>query len=253
MTAGTTLRLTLLHTRYTFLETIRVPIAVIGSLVFPSLSFLFFVVPMRYVADDRVAATAATIGLAFFAVMANCLFTFGVGVADDREKPWDPYLRSLPVGPVPRMGARLFNGLLWSLLALVPLLALSAVATNASIDTGRFLLSAVLLSVGALPFLFGGLALGYLLSAKAALAIAQVAMFTLAFAGGLFLPPGLFPSWLDGASRVLPSRAGRDLLQWGALGGHLSVATVAGVLGWTALTLAAALWAYRRDEGQRFR
>ncbi len=51
------LRLTLLHTRFAFLETARVPIAVIGSLVFPTLAYLFFVVPMRQVAENQVLAT----------------------------------------------------------------------------------------------------------------------------------------------------------------------------------------------------
>ena len=37
------LRLSALHARYQFLETIRVPIAVVGTTVFPALSFLFFV------------------------------------------------------------------------------------------------------------------------------------------------------------------------------------------------------------------
>ncbi|MGH3661159.1 MAG: hypothetical protein ACRDT8_20650 [Micromonosporaceae bacterium] len=50
-------RLTLLHTRFAFLETARVPIAVIGSLVFPTLAYLFFVVPMRQVAENQVLAT----------------------------------------------------------------------------------------------------------------------------------------------------------------------------------------------------
>ena len=245
--------LTLLHTRFTFLETVRVPIAVIGSMVFPTLAFLFFVVPMREVAGDRVLATQATLAMCYFAVMSNCLFSFGVGVVDDREKPWDPYLRTLPAGTGPRIGARLLNGLVWSLLALVPLLVVSWLLTDASIGVGRFLFCAPLLAVGALPFLFAGLAVGYSMSAKAAIAVAQVLMFGMAFGGGLFLPPQMFPGWPDTFSRFLPSRLGRDLLEWGALGGGLSVWTVVGVLVWTVGTLALAVWAYRRDEGQRFR
>ena len=46
----TVLRLASVHAKYTLLETLRVPIAVIGGLVFPALSLLFFVVPQRQVA-----------------------------------------------------------------------------------------------------------------------------------------------------------------------------------------------------------
>lgn len=245
--------LTLLHARYTALETARIPIAIIGTVVFPSLAFLFFVVPMRAVAGDPVYATEATLSMCFFAVMTNCLFTFGVGVADDRQKPWDPYLRTLPAGPASRIGARLINGLFWSSLSLLPLLVLSWLLTDASVSVGGFFLCIPLLVAGALPFLFGGLSMGYTMSAKASLAVAQVLMFGMAFGGGLFLPPTLFPDWLDRISHVLPSRIGRDLLDWGALGGVVPWSAFAGLCAWAAATFLLAVWAYRRDEGRRFR
>lgn len=246
-------RLTLLHTRAVFLEAIRIPVAVIGSLLFPALALLFFVVPMREVAQNQVFATQATVGMAYFAVMSNCLFTFGVGVADDRARPWDPYLRTLPVGAGPRMTARLLNGLCWSALSLVPVLVVAGLLTQARVSPTQFLLGLLMLGVGALPFLFGGLALGYLLSAKAAMALAQVVMFSMAFAGGLFLPPMLFPDLLDRFSVLLPSRAGRDLMTWVTSDATaLPVRALVVCAVWTALLLAVATWAYRHDEGRRY-
>ena len=44
--------LAVVHARFQFLETVRIPIAVIGNLLFPSLALLFFVIPQRAVADD---------------------------------------------------------------------------------------------------------------------------------------------------------------------------------------------------------
>jgi ABC-2 type transport system permease protein len=87
MSAPTNARLTGLHTRYQFTETIRVPIAVISTTLFPALSLLFFVVPQPF-AQDPQAATASAAQLAVFAVMSVCLFTYGVGVAEDRALPW---------------------------------------------------------------------------------------------------------------------------------------------------------------------
>jgi ABC-2 type transport system permease protein len=100
MSTSTNVRLTGLHTRYQFIETIRVPIAVIGTTLFPSLSLLFFVIPQSFAQDPR-EATAAAAQLVVFAVMSVCLFTYGVGVAEDRALPWDGYTRTLPVGPLP--------------------------------------------------------------------------------------------------------------------------------------------------------
>ncbi|GAA2720918.1 ABC transporter permease [Cellulomonas aerilata] len=247
-----TLRLAGLHARYQFLETVRVPIAVIGNTVFPALAMFFFVVPQRAVASDPVAATAAVGQLGMFAVMSTCLFTYGAGVSEDRQQPFDPYLRSLPAGAGPRMVGRVVNGAAFALLGLLPLVIIGWLFTDAAVTLGRLLLSVVVIAASALPFLLLGLAVGYSLSAKAALPVVQVLLFPMAFAGGMFMPPEFFPGWLDAISRALPSRAGRDLLVQ-ALTGEAAPATALPVLvGWGVLFAALVVWAYRRDEGRRF-
>jgi len=103
------------------------------------------------------------------------------------------------------------------------------------------------------PFVLLGMAVGYSLSAKAALPVVQVILFPLAFAGGLFLPPVTFPGWLDALSQATPTRAGRDLLVQ-ALTGEPAYALAWPVLiGWTVVVAVLAVGAYRRDEGRRFR
>lgn len=252
MSAPTTLRLTALHTRYQFTETVRVPIAVIGTTVFPALSLLFFVVPQPF-ADNPVVATAATAQLAVFAVMSVCLFTYGVGVAEDRALPWDGYLRTLPAGPAPRLAGRVLNGVAFALVGLLPLLAIAWLLTPATLSLGRLALGVLALVAAAVPMLGAGLAIGYALSAKAALAVAQLLLLPLSFAGGLFLPPEVFPGWLDAVSTWLPTRAGRDLVVAAVTGAELSATAVPVLIGWSVLTGALAIRAYRRDEGRRFR
>ena len=105
-----------------------------------------------------------------------------------------------------------------------------------------------------LPFLGLGLAIGYRLSSKAALAVANVLLLPMVFGGGgLFLPPELFPGWLDSVSTFLPSRAGRDLLVGTVTGESIPMLSIAVLLGWTVLAIGLAVLAYRREEGQRFR
>ncbi|MEJ5947018.1 ABC transporter permease [Pseudokineococcus basanitobsidens] len=246
------LRLVALHTRSQLLETVRVPIAVVGTVVFPTLTMLFFVVPQPF-ADDARQATAATSQISLFAVMSVCLFTYGVGVAEDRALPWDSYLRTLPVGAGPRLAGRLLNGLGFAMLSLVPLVLVAWLLTAATLPADRLLLAAGALAVAALPMLGLGLFVGYGLSTKAALAVAQVLLLPLAFGGGLFLPPETFPGWLDAISAWLPTRAGRDLVVSATTGVDLPATTWPVLLGWTLLTGALAVRAYRRDEGRRFR
>jgi ABC-2 type transport system permease protein len=252
MSMPTIVRLTGLHARYQFVETVRIPIAVIGTMLFPSLSMLFFIVPQPF-AQDAGAATTATAQLAVFAVMSVCLFTYGVGVAEDRSLPWDGYTRTLPVGPVPRLLGRLLNGFAFVVLGLLPLVLIAWLLTAATLPLSRLAPTAAALLVAGVPLFALGISIGYSLSTKAALAVAQSLLLPLAFAGGLFLPPETFPGWLDAISRWLPTRAGRDLVVSATTGVDLPGQTLLILGGWILLTGSLAVWAYRRDEGLRFR
>lgn len=247
------LRLALLHTRFQVLETVRVPIAVIGNLVFPTLAMFFFVVPQTAVAQDPAFSLAAVGSLATFSVMSTYLFTFGVGVAEDRALPFDPYVRTLPAGVGPRMLGRVLSACLFALASLVPLGLVAAIFTAAAPTPPRLLLGVLAVLAVGVPFLMLGLFIGYRMSSKAAIAVVQVVLFPMAFAGGLFLPPQMFPAWLDTLSQALPSRAGREIVI-GALTGQAPYALALPVLlGWGVLLGALAVMAYRRDEGRRFR
>lgn len=245
--------LTLLHARYQLVETFRVPIAVIGTLVFPALALLFFVVPQRAVADDPVFATQAVISLSVFAVMSNALFSFGLTISENREKPWDPYLRTLPAPGIARVVAQIFSTGLLGLVAIIPVIVVGAIFTAADASVLRVLAGLVALAVSAVPFMLIGTAIGYAMPFKAAIAVIQIVMFGLAFIGGLFLPPILFADWLDAISKFTPSRQARQFVIWAVQGGPLEWWVWVGILAWTALSLTAALLLFRRDEGRRYR
>lgn len=252
MSTPTMMRLTGLHARYQFIETIRIPIAVIGTMLFPSLSMLFFIIPQPF-AQDSGAATTATAQLAVFAVMSVCLFTYGVGVAEDRALPWDGYLRTLPAGAVPRLLGRLLNGFAFVILGLLPLVLIAWLLTAATLPFSRLALTVGALLLAGIPLFALGITIGYSLSTKAALAVAQSLLLPLAFGGGLFLPPETFPGWLNAISTWLPTRAGRDLVVTATTGVDLPATTLLVLGGWTLITGLLAAWAYRRDEGLRFR
>ncbi|GAB3607445.1 ABC transporter permease [Conyzicola nivalis] len=245
--------LTLLHAKYSLLETMRVPVSVIGTIVFPALALLFFVVPQSAVAQNEQYATEAVISMGVFAVMVGSLFSFGLGISENREKPWDPYLRTLPAPGIARVLAHIFSTGLMTIVALVPLVIIGRLLTEARATPLELLYGLLAIIVAALPFMLMGICIGYALSTKAAIAVIQIAFFTLAFAGGLFLPPVLFPDWLNAISQFLPSRQARDFVIWAVQGGEIEPLTWLGLLGWIALLLALALVLFRRDEGRRFR
>jgi ABC-2 type transport system permease protein len=242
--------LTLVHTRYLLLQTFRIPIALVGTMFFPAASMLFFVVP--FAGDDPAGATLATGSMIVFSTMISCLFGFGVGVAEDRAQPWEAYTRTLPAGPLPRFCGRILSGLVITGLSALPVVVIAAVATEARVSLAGFLGAAAVLVVASIPFTLLGIAIGYAMPTKAALAAVQIIFFPMAFAGGLLTEPGRAPDVIERIAPFLPSRGAVELM-WAAVGDFRvdPVATVMLVL-WTGSAAVAAVIAYRRDEGRRF-
>jgi ABC-2 type transport system permease protein len=242
--------LALTHAKVQIIETFRIPIAVIGSAFWPAVSMLAFVVP--FVGDDAVGATYATASMMTFAVMSTNLFQYGIGVAEDRAQPWEPYVRTLPAGALPRFAGRLAAGLALMVFALLPVVLIAAFLTPASITPAQFLAAAGATVVIAVPFILMGLAIGYSMPQKAAIVVAQVLFFPLAFGGGLMTPPGAGPGFVETLAPYLPT-GGAVRLMWAAVGDFpLQPLSVVSLVAWIVLLGAVAAWAYRRDEGRRF-
>ncbi|MFI7602841.1 ABC transporter permease [Actinoplanes sp. NPDC049681] len=242
--------LALTHARFQLTETLRIPMALIGSAFFPAASMIFFVVP--FVGSDRTYATYATASMVTFVVMTSNLFQYGIGVAEDRAQPWDPYARTLPAGAAPRFVGRILAGLVLMVLSLIPVVVIAAVATEASITAAGFVAALGAVVAAAVPFTLMGLAIGYSLPAKAAIVLAQVLFFPLAFGGGLMTAPGDAPGFVETVAPYVPTGAAVRLM-WAAVGDFpVQIASIAALLAWTAALGGVATWAYRRDEGRRF-
>ena len=242
--------LILTHTRYQLLEQIRVPIALIGSAFFPAASMLVFVVP--FTGDDPVAATWATASMMMFGVMSAALWGSASRSRQDREQPWNPYMRTLPAGPFPRFAGRILTTMATMLVSTIPVVLIAALLTKATITVPNLLIGLLALLGGAVPFMLIGLFLGFVLASKAAIGVSQVVFFPIAILGGLFLPPQIMPDFVQKVSPFVPSRGAGELI-WAVTTGTSPNTVAVIMLGvWTVIAALAAGWAYRRDEGRRF-
>lgn len=248
-----TARLTVVHAKYTLLETARVPIAIIGGLVFPALSLLFVVVPQRAVADDPVFASQAVISLVVFALLANSLFGFGLNISEAREKPR---------GPVPARASRP-RAVAGARPGVLDRAARARLDPSGDRDRGASYRGdggPLAQSRGA-----GGarrrLAAVYVPRHCDRLLDAVEGRHRGRSGGdvwacvwrGLFLPPFLFADWLNALSQFLPSRQAREFVIWAVQSGEPEPWVWVGILLWTAGSLALALVLFRRDGGRRYR
>src|SRR5690606_35679064 len=112
--------------------------------------------------------TSATATLVVFGVLMACVGHFSIAIAAQRESAWGDYLRSLPGGIRPQMLGYLLVGLVVVAAATVPILVVAGLFTAASAPPPRVLLAAGALLIAVVTFTLLGLAVGYLMSMRAA-------------------------------------------------------------------------------------
>jgi ABC-2 type transport system permease protein len=242
-------RLALLHARFDTLELARFPTFAVPTLLFPAVAFVFFVVPDAGAADANLLM-ASYMAFGFLAV---AFFEFGVGIAADRTSPWDRFLRTLPVSVSVRLAGRILTALLFATAPALIVLALGLALTPVSLSAGQWGALAAALLAGSIPFGLLGIAIGYVVSPKGALPVANLLFLALAYLGGLFTGPAGLPDAVGRFSVVLPTRQWSSILDAAVADGPVQVGLWLGLAGWTVAGGALAAWAYRRDEGLRYR
>lgn len=241
-----TARLAAVQIRASVLELLRYPSFSLPALLFPSAIFLVLARAYDQPADTRMA------GFAAIAILGVVFFQFGVGIASERVSSWETFLRTLPVAPQLRIGTRVASGLVFAAAAAVVVVGVAAVDTPVSLEAARWPLLALALLAGAVPFGLFGIAIGYTVRPRAALPIANLLYLPLSYAGGLWVGPGHATGSSARVLDLIPTHAWAVVLWWtvGAVG--LDGVALASLAAWTLLFGTVAVWAYRRDEGERF-
>ncbi|MFE9204140.1 KUP/HAK/KT family potassium transporter [Micromonospora sp. NPDC007230] len=90
---------------------------------------------------------------------------------------------------------------------MLPAVVIAAVATAATVAPLDFLLAVGAVAVISVPFTLMGLAIGYSLSSKAAIVVAQLVFFPLAFGGGLLSNPDDAPGFIKAIAPTCPPGA----------------------------------------------
>ena len=232
-------------------QLVRMPGYWVPTLVFPAMLYSFFGASIAGAGDQ--ASTLAATSFAVYAVIGVAFYQFGVGVAQDRESPWEDYVRTLPAPALPRIAARIVAASIFAAGAAAAVIAVAHGIAAPNFTVGSAIALAAVLAMGLLPFALLGIALGYLASAKAAVALANMIYLPLAFAGGLWLPPDGLPNVVAALSPLTPTRQFAELAWAAALDRPLPGSYMFGLGVYTLVFGGLALWAYRRDQGTRFR
>jgi len=237
------------HARLGFLDLIRSPGYAVPTVVFPAMFFALFDLP--FARRNAEVANSTTLAFMVFAIVGVALYQFGVGIAQERGRPWERYLRTLPATASVRLSARIVTAAVFAVLTATVVALVARLFTPVDLTAAQWLRVYLYALLGGVPFVLIGIAIGYWTSARAAVPIATAANLLLAYGGGLWMPPSDLPHVVAQISPLLPTRQLADLL-WSVTGGGSPLHAAAGLALYTAIFGMLASAGYRRDEQKRY-
>jgi ABC-2 type transport system permease protein len=186
-----------------------------------------------------------------FAIIGVTLFQFGVGIANERGRPWERYLRTLPVSTIDRFAGRIICALVFGIAAAGLVAIFARILTPVDLSAVQWAQLALYAAIGGIPFVLFGIAIGYWCSARAAIPVANIFYLLLSYAGGLWMPPSMLPGFAAEISPYLPTRQFGELL-WSINGTGNAVIALAWLSAYAAFFAVVASLGYRRDERKRY-
>jgi ABC-2 type transport system permease protein len=217
---------------------------------FPLVLYFVIAVPNRHMQDFAGSGVTAPlyymVSLASFGTMMS-MVSLGGRIAGEREAGWTRQLRITPLSPRSYLRAKVMTGYTMAALSL-GLLYIAGAALGVSMSANDWIKTTLLIAVALLPFAALGIGLGHLLTVDSVGPAIGGTVSLLALVSGTWFP--VTSGFLHDLGQCLPSywlvQAGRvsiDGQPWGVLGWAV-------VLGWTAVLVAFAGWAYMRDTGR---
>lgn len=234
---------------YDLLSVWRTPGFVLPALAFPTVFYLFFGVFL----NTGAASSYMLVTYACFGIMGPAMFNFAMNIASDRAHGWLTLKRLSPMPFGAYLLAKLSTALVFALIIIVALFTIAAVLADIRLLSTQWLLLALILLLGTLPFALIGLILGFTLSDKAAPGVVNLLYLPMAFLSGLWLPITLLPQALQQASWIWPSyhlsQVGLKVIgmdQGYALWLHLLALAIS-----TVLLAIVACWSFKRLAGKK--
>jgi ABC-2 type transport system permease protein len=237
------------HARVATLDLLRSPGYVVPTIVFPAMFFAIFALPAAR--SSATIADYSTLSFMAWAIAGVTLYQFGVGIAAERGRPWERFLRILPASTFVRLSARIACALAFGILAAGCVAIVAVFATPINLSLTAWSMAAMYCAIGGVPFVLIGISIGYWCAVRAAVPIATACNLLLAYAGGLWMPPSELPAVVQRISPALPTRQFGELL-WSVVAHGNAAPALIGLGVYTIVFGTLASIGYRRDEQRRY-
>ena len=243
----------LLEIQCEFLSLLRMPRYSVSILTFPVMFYVFFGIVLR---NGRLGGVGPAVyvlcTMAAFGVMFAALMGLGAGIAAERGLGWLEVKRASPMPPAGWFVAKFASALIFSTIIVAALFTLAMTLGGVRMPVGQWAALGGALVGCALPCCAIGFFLGYVVTPYSAPAMINLVAMPMAFCSGLWVPLQFLPHPLQRIAQALPAYHLSEITQAIAgASGHGSIAShVQALAALTAIFVAAAWLAWRRDEGR---
>jgi ABC-2 type transport system permease protein len=171
-------------------------------------------------------------------------------IVTERSIGWNRQLRITPLSGTGYLVSKLVAALALALLGIVVIIGVSLALYHPGLSATGWLLAALGIWCGVVPFALLGILIGQLAKPEFAQPMFMAVFMGMAVLGGLWIPLQIFPAWVADVARAVPSYWLNRVGQLGALqsGDALTPALV--LAGWTLGLGALVVWRYRRDAAR---
>jgi ABC-2 type transport system permease protein len=238
----------LVYIRYELLRALRNRRFFFVSLGLPLIFYFVIASPNRHVHNYDNSGISLPlyymVGLTAFGTMVAMVST-GTRIAAERQAGWTRQLRITPLSTRAYFRAKVLVAYMMSGLTIV-LLGLAGSSLGVSLPAGQWLAMVGLILVALLPFAALGIMLGHLLTVDSIGPATGGGASLLAFLGGTWFPLGSH-GFLFQLGRLLPSYWLVQAAHTGLTGHDWPARGWITIAAWSALLVAGALYAFRRD------
>ncbi len=195
-------RIYFLESKTEILRLFRTPGFSIPTLLFPVMFYTFFGIVFSM--NAATMPTYLMVTYSVFGVIGPALFSFGVGIAVERGQGWFNIKEVSPMPASAYIMSRITLTFIFSLAVIMLLFFMGAAFANVELMRQQWLLLAVVLILGSLPFCAIGMTLGLYLKSTSAPATVNLIYLPMGFLSGLWLPITLLPDFMQTFANVLP-------------------------------------------------
>ncbi|AYG03225.1 ABC transporter permease [Gryllotalpicola protaetiae] len=171
-------------------------------------------------------------------------------IVTERSIGWNRQLRITPLSGTGYLVSKVVAAMAAALLSIVLIFVISAATFHPAVSLGGWVLSALGLWAGILPFTLIAIMIGQFARPQFAQPLFMAVFFGLAILGGLWVPLQIMPSWVTDAAKAVPSYWLNRLGDMGASAQGQLMQPAMVLLAWTVVLVVFISWRYRRDAAR---